>query len=341
MTKLPQPELFAERPVCSEFARNGPPYALRRMFTLMILLGVIIGGLCFGFSHSLRSPPNKIPTIKTEGNYKLRPAQPGGIDIPHQDVQVYRQLDNVAYTPAAEHLLPPPETPQPVPGALDLSQPSSPMISTGAAQVETWTSVSDIAAQEGSKLSKALHPEIASASAAISGAPPPAVPLPMDSTQLGTVGVLQAVVKPLPAFVPVPGLIAPGFVPGPAPGPAVSEVAPASAAVPVLAAKPAPRTVDQIVKDVTSSSRSTESGRGPAVQLAASLDASTAEAMALKLQIKYAAILGAARLHVARADLGARGIYYRIQSQPLSGDQARAICKAVKKLNVGCALVRR
>lgn len=112
--KIPRtPELFAERPVRSEFTRRGPSYAMRRRITVAVLLAVIGGGLYWKFGAIGPANPGAIPFIKAEGAYKQRPERPGGIDIPHQDVQVYRELDgNGAAKPVTEHLLPPPETPQ-------------------------------------------------------------------------------------------------------------------------------------------------------------------------------------------------------------------------------------
>jgi len=41
-----------------------------------------------------------------------------------------------------------------------------------------------------------------------------------------------------------------------------------------------------------------------------------------------------------RADLGARGIYYRIQTAPVADAAAERLCGELKRLNVACILVR-
>ena len=56
--------------------------------------------------------PADIPTIKSNGAYRQKPADPGGIDIPNQDVRVYEQLEGKNGASYVEHLLPPPETPK-------------------------------------------------------------------------------------------------------------------------------------------------------------------------------------------------------------------------------------
>ena len=62
--------------------------------------------------------------------------------------------------------------------------------------------------------------------------------------------------------------------------------------------------------------------------------------MANKLQSHYGGVLGSAELRAVRADLGHKGIYYRIQTQALSEQQASKICAALQRENVGCILVK-
>ena len=108
----PSPELFvSERPVHSDYARERA-YARRRIVTL-IVLAFVLGGAGYAFWGRGAPNPADIPTIKAEGAYKQKPTEPGGIDIPHQDVRVYDQLESKkAVAPQIEHLLPPPEVPK-------------------------------------------------------------------------------------------------------------------------------------------------------------------------------------------------------------------------------------
>ena len=114
MTNLLPPELFTEQPIQSDFARQSQSYAIRRMITVGVLLFMVGGGLFFAFRQSSSDNPSEIPLIKADGgSFKQRPEQPGGIDIPNQDVRVYQELDNKnGSKEQVEHLLPPPETPQ-------------------------------------------------------------------------------------------------------------------------------------------------------------------------------------------------------------------------------------
>jgi len=284
------PELFTyERPTLSnggrsDFAQGGGiPYALRRVITLLVLVGVIGGGVYWLWNRA-PSTPAAIPTIKTEGSFKQRPEQPGGIDIPNQGVQVYREIDGSAQTsdqkPKVEHMLPPPE--EPMASAMPSKPAAEPVVDEAAAHVErltpTVTATSTVPAID---------------------TPPPPPPMPT------TVTAPVAKIDP-----PKPAVEKPVIVEKPA-APAVTASPP-----PVATAK-----------------------LRAAVQLAALPDQAAAEALAHKLQNRYASILGTARLHPVRADLGAKGIFYRIQSQPLTDAEAQTLCDALKKEKAGCLLV--
>lgn len=112
------PELFAQRPVRSDFSWQSPPprFSLR---SLLLILFLIILGCAFVLYAVFSSGdgPSEVPTISAEGPLKQRPEEPGGIEIPHQDVTVFERIDNSAVPEGknVEKLLPPPEVPQSLP----------------------------------------------------------------------------------------------------------------------------------------------------------------------------------------------------------------------------------
>ena len=75
------------------------------------------------------------------------------------------------------------------------------------------------------------------------------------------------------------------------------------------------------------------------MQLASVPDEANAHHMMAELESKYADTLGGVKLRVVRADLGGKGVYYRIQSQRVSKEQAEQICASIKKQNAGCIIV--
>ncbi len=315
------PELFVpnERPVRSEFTRiGGPSYTLRRIVTIGLLLAIAggVGYLLFAPSASHKDA-GSVPVVKGEGAYKERPEQPGGMDIPHQDMQVYQELDSSgAAKPEAEHLLPPPETPQ-IPAA---PPPSSGGEAAAAAPPAASAKVETLLTPSGpDNVAAAVAPVVPPSAPAVAAKPPAEPEKPEPSPPPAATAPVTVAAKPV---VAAKAPVAPSVVAQAAPQPAHDKAASATEAKP----KPAAR-----IK---------EAGRASAaVQLAAVQDEAAARAMAEKLQARYASYLGDARLKVVRADLGAKGIYYRIQSGAVTDGEASGICAALKKLKAGCIVV--
>jgi len=132
MTDLKPPELFSQRPAHMEFVHEQftrsetarmRSYRVRRMVTCAVLAILVAAGLYEIFTW--KKGPTEIPTIQAEGVLKQKPEQPGGLDVPNQDVLAYQQIDNSDAKPSAgEHLLPPPETPQ-QPAAVPATAPAA------------------------------------------------------------------------------------------------------------------------------------------------------------------------------------------------------------------------
>ena len=313
MTDQQPPELFATRPVRSEFARSsGPSYAVRRFITVMVVLALVGGGLYWKFAGSSHRVPGEIPTIKSEGAYKQRPDNPGGIDIPHQDVQVYQELDNSSPAqPQVEHLLPPPEAPQAANVIAPRPVPAPQAVPQNVETVSAQLAEASVPVPPPAPVAKQV-PDI-------TGAPPPHQPVKTTATQNRKPSTVAPVAPPAP----------------------VQAAAPASDT-------PRPQTLDQVIQDVTAQSdaqtasaaqASTAAAKGPAIQLASIPDQAAAQGAMRNLQTKYASILGGVKLRLVKADL-AKGTYYRVQSPPLPEDKAKSLCASLKAANAGCIIVR-
>lgn len=379
----------ARRPIRSEFARLGPTFAARRVVTAVIALAVLGGALYVTLGLGGHGTSQEVPVIKAEGDYKEKPEDPGGIDIPHQDVQVYQKLDQQGGdAPLAEHLLPQAETPQAqlmpsgtttfsdnatieaahLPSASDnnVQQPvqgqggseiSAPDASVASAASNVATNVESaaaavsgaVAASGGTSVvaEPAAAPSVpvatTSSPVASSGAPALSVPASTHDANAAasvssSVGAKPVSVAPAPAPAPIPS------VPVASTSPHVPETvstaskkteATVAAISQSLASAPAPKIKPQAPAATASSS----GGRGGAVQLASFPDRAVAEQSIDKMQAKYGAHLGGAKLRVVQADLGAKGIYYRIQSQQLPESKAKEICAALKSMKAGCLVV--
>ena len=142
-------------------------------------------------------------------------------------------------------------------------------------------------------------------------APPPAPPAPPAPA-------VTAVPTPAPAPPPPSGTPAPQVATATASPPAV--IVPQAKAAPL----PAPATAG-----------------GYRLQLGALGSEDAAKQEWLKLQKQQPDVLGKLALSVSRVDLGAKGVYYRIQAGPIAdATQAAQNCATLKSRNVGCILVK-
>ncbi len=119
--ELGDPQLTAE-PFQFDIDRmDEPAYRRRRFGPLIVLaLGIIAGGVAawalLGGDTSTDSAPNQIPTVRADQSpTKVRPDDPGGMDVPNRDKLVYEKMgggEPAAAGTATERLLPPPEDPR-------------------------------------------------------------------------------------------------------------------------------------------------------------------------------------------------------------------------------------
>ncbi len=277
MNSPPPHELHSpERPVRSDYSRDRT-YARRRLMTICVL-ALILGGAGYAFFGRSAPSPSEIPTIHAEGEYRQKPEDPGGIDIPNQDVRVYEQLEGKSGIPRVEHLLPPPETPKVI------EPPPSAPVPTAVPET-------------------------------------PAVPLSVPPLVVESAPVTTTVDKPQ------------------SPPPETS--APDKGPVPVLKKEAAPKKETGTLTDVIAkiNQNAPVSEDKAVLQLASVPGEGQAQALLDKLRQKYAAQLGKTSLRLVRADLGSKGVYYRVQSEPLVKEEAARICAALKKSNAGCILV--
>ena len=77
------------------------------------------------------------------------------------------------------------------------------------------------------------------------------------------------------------------------------------------------------------------------VQLAAVRDVSAAQTEWRRLQVRHKILLGNLKLSVVRADLGSKGIFYRLRAGPLiNQSSAKKLCKDLAKVKVSCLVVK-
>jgi hypothetical protein len=274
------------------------------------LVGIAVAGaaawfLFMGDSGSSTEGPVAAPTIPADSNpYKIRPANPGGMQVPNQDKTVYERLDPATDEgtegETGERLLP--EPPMPASPSI-LSVPSSEPPASQTATV----------------------PETAAQPSADRTTPPPAPTL--GNGQMPSLGLTR------PSGLneqqaETPATPAPAAAPAPAPVPA--KPAP-------VAAAPAPAPTPALAAPAAAPAATT----GPfTIQLAALRDEASARKMWKDTQTKYPALLGGLSLVIEKADLGQKGTFYRVRGTGLPSEaRAREVCAALSKDKVGCLFV--
>ena len=236
----------------------------------------------------------EVPLIKAEeGPLKVRPEDPGGMQVPDRDMLVYRRLDGADEPPPVERLLPSAE--QPV-------VPPRPVSAPGR-EIEVIDE-EGVLAHEESVAEAVSPPEEAIEELAV----------PPEPT---------ATAKP--QFAPIPRKPAP---PVPSPAKAVEPRKALPPAKSASAAKPA-------------AAASANAAGGYQVQLVAVRSRDQAQASWGRLSKKHGDVLGGLKPNILRADLGAKGVIYRLRAGPAGNESnARAICASLAKRKVDCLVVR-
>ena len=273
-----------------------------------VLAGTAVGGWIFLGDSLLLDPDAEIPLVRAEpGPVKVRPESPGGMEVPDRDKLIYGRMEGEEGTEEVEQLLPPPPEPKPLP------QPETPEEIAPAPSEVASAQVTAPQPAEPSNKPLSLMPEPEQKPQPVVPKPeavaskPAASPAPVPKSEPQPEPKPEP--KPQPKAEPAPNPVA---APKPAPKPAAKPTAPA------VTGEPAYR-----------------------VQLAAVRSESAAKSEWNRLRRKHPDLLGGLTLHVMRADLGKKGIYYRVRGGPLADEAAaRNLCAKLSGQGVGCLVVR-
>ncbi len=292
-----------------------------------VIIGVILGvavaagaGWYFLKGSGVTFTPGEVGFIKADPTpYKIRPDSPGGMQVENQDKLVYDRVTKGDAPARVENLLPPVEEPKAPPPKPKVETPPEPP-KAEVAKVEPLV--------EPAKPAPGPVPEVAKA-------PEPAKPEPAKVEPPKPAPVKEAAkpeVDPLAAEVAAatagrtsatgPIAVAPSAAtPAPTPAPAVKP-AETKTAMAVLA----PATVS-----------------GPAfqVQLASVLSEDAAMAEWKRINGAHKDILGSFSPAVTKADLGDKGVFYRLRAGPLADKAAAdALCASLMAAKVGCIVIK-
>ncbi len=299
--------------------------------SLSVVIGVVLGVIVAGGAgwylfrgSGVTFTPGEVGFIKAEpAPYKVKPDNPGGMQVDNQDKLVYDRVAKGNAPNRVENLLPPVEEPK-----------APPM----------------------------KQPEPAPAPAA---APAPTAPTPVQTATAPAPEPAKVEPKPEPvkeAAKPAepPKEVAPKEVAretpkAPAPDPLAAAVAAAtggrpSATGPVEAPKPeAPKaepakpvqTATAMPAPTTPAASAASAGSGFQIQLASVLSEQAAMAEWKRISGRNKDLLAGLAPAVTKADLGDKGVFYRLRAGPLADKAAAdAMCSSLATANVGCIVIK-
>ncbi len=309
------------------------------------LIGVLALGAALAFAYKIGGDSDiasagKPPLIQADNRpVKVAPDKPGGKQFPHKNKKIYerlggadtneaerlvsRQEDVAAAATAAVGGAPAPAASAPIPGA--------------PRKVKTLTVRPDGTMEPSNprqKIVKAPVAPVISGDGGIGIAMSfPQAPASAPAPSAAPAAAAQAPVKP---NIPKPVAVAPS-----PPETRQAAVSPASAVaapspiqkppVPVAAA-PAPRQAASV---------SAASTNDYVVQVAARKSQTDALAAFADIQQKYPRLLSGYRPIIKRADLGSRGVWYRLNVGPVESKKvASALCGQLKSAGMRSCLVR-
>jgi len=287
----------------SFLGRVGPKAAF---FVVLIALSFMIGvvwKLYVGASGG--DSEQNVPIVRADNNpFKVTPDDPGGMEIPHKDSTIFSSLNSDNDNEKKiENLLAEDDNEEPMPR------------SQLFAGLNTDANPDLTVEEEDSPLDQPVSDD----------AQQIGQPMEEEETPATIEEKIAEAEESEPVKIEAPKKVEPAVETKAAPEPVKEEPKPVPEPVKVVPA-PAPVTT-------------TASG-DYFVQLASVKDSAAAEAEWKKLAAKYSALSGYAH-RIEKADLGAKGTFYRIQAGPVSKDKATATCEAIKKITPGGCLVKK
>lgn len=294
-----------------------PPRRRRwgRLLLLFVLAVFLVSGGAWGWLiHGKRvtamfasSGGDGIPMVRADpAPFKTRPSDPGGMEVPDRDKLVYQRLQGDSSETRVERLLPQPE--KPVPPSRASSSSPAPQVAERLPRVPTEAQV------------RAAQPP---PPPRIAGAPTQErVPEPEDSPPTAEETAPASVSEQNKGDGREPSVLRGQESRGPE---RPSEPGTAS-----------PAGVREQNKEGTAAPAS-----GYLIQIAAVREPERAEAEWARLQRQHADLLLGLKLFVIKADLGDKGVFWRLRAGPFADEvQAKNRCADLAKQKVGCLVVK-
>jgi hypothetical protein len=316
----------------------------RWMSALVVMLAVagFFGLAWYAYRNGGDTVDEKdVELIKAEKTpVKEAPANPGGMQIPNQDKTVYGLISGKTEKPVVERILPAPEEPLPRTGDTQTWM-SDTLKNKNAAGDESAKPTAPAASDDTDTNTPAPKEQFNPAKLR---AVTPSVPV--TQTQVATAAPASA--APTAPVTPVPAATAPAPKPAaivPAPAPAA---APIKSATPAADKKPANDSDDADNDDDKKPAAKPEAKptaatppAGTRVQLGAYKSQGEAESNWNKIARQFEDDVKGKQHYVVRADLGSKGVYYRLQMAPFaSSADAEQFCLDFVSAGQGCIVTK-
>jgi len=356
-------DFFVEAGAEQEAAVAEPARPRARLLPMWILLAaVVLVGVAWAVSDRYfgeNGGVESVPLITAEDTpVKVRPADPGGVEVLDRDKYVYKSLTDDE--PDAESVLPPPEEPMQRPSA-EVSEAEA--LADPAQSVEPIEPVEESVAEVIEAAPEPVRPEELD----VAALEPPEMQQQETEQEMDEAAEPRVETQPaelpepatpeaeelLDAVAPEPEIVEAEPVPAPEPEPVPApepEPVPAPEPEPVPEPEPAlepePEPEPALEPEAKVAPAATETvtaivdGPGFMVQVGATQNEAAAGEGLERLAKKHEAILGTLDAVVVRADLGDKGVWYRMRVGPLATrGEADDVCGQLKAVDVGCYVV--
>lgn len=320
-------DAFDYKPVSSDEGSGG------KAVKLILAASVIaaLGGAAWYFVGSTPMDQDQVPIVRAEPTpMKEKPQDPGGMDVPNRDKTVYNRVSGENTEPKLERLLPRPEKPLDMPAqpvdTIEAEANATGLTKSLPPLPETPKEVGEVEAQTPSPVEEAKVL--------------PAVP---------TEEMAEEIQEPTPAPVEDPNgpraLVKRSEQPV-----AVNKQDKDDLAAKIAEALQEPKS--DAPKQVAAVTPPTKPNAAPSsvqespmagylMQILSSKSQSGVAATWQKIKTNHGDIVNGLKSNIVKADLGDKGIYYRLRLGPVqTGDEAKNICAKLKKRDVGCFIVR-
>ncbi len=292
--------LYAYRP-------ERQPHKARRRFSARAILAVVIIAMAaivwYAYPRGAdRFDDIELPLVRADNQpYKVLPASRGGMEIPHQDSTIFSAIDGNR-EPEVETLLPEPEQPMDRNNInVITSRPENSLVQAPDLNLDTkLTEQRPVERRERAQLIR-----VPDSTPGDRGMPAPAM---VDDPEIEE--DFETVLK-------------------------LPEVKPEPIETTVIEKK-----TEDVSETVNPETRlKTMFGGTHFVQLGAFRDKGDAQKEYAQKQKLYGDIISGYTVHYKYADLGAKGVYYRVQIGPMSETEAQSVCNRILEITSGGCLV--